>query len=195
MDWSQNILHLNSKFKKNAENNQLICTSWCYQHYNVYTRWMCKCLEHRSLCFPDKEGAKPTVPTIIFLPLFRCLDSTAWPGSRNYSTNGFSPNTDICVTKGSWTCHDNCQRRTLTLGETQGSIFAPLLNVRVSKSPIANFLLMSLKGRAMGSSAELFELLRWHVAWAQSFYEGVWEVVSAESLYFSRWSKTTPKSF
>lgn len=153
MDWSQDILHLNSKFE-----------CWKYPAYlspgvstsiRTYTHDKCVSAEIAVLCVsPDKDA---TIPSAChhFLFLFSLFFFLSSPDSRNYSANGISLNSDICVTKGIWTCHDNCRQRTLRLGEPQGSIFAPRLNVCVSKSPTANFLWRSLKGRVMGCCVEL----------------------------------------
>lgn len=140
---------------------------------------MCKCWDCGSVCFPDTEATIPSGSHHFPAFLLMSWPSTASPGSRNYSANGVSLNSDICVTKGMWTCQDNCRQRTLRRGEPQGSIFAPLLKVCVSKSPTANFLWRSLKGGVMGCRVEL---LSCKDASAQSFGKGVSED-SIELLY------------
>lgn len=148
MVWSQDILHLNSKFKKNAENNQIIYLLVLAPAFERAHTMNVQVLRPQFCVFPWQRSCKPHSASHHF-PAFLLMSwpATASPGSRNYSANGISLNTDICVTKGIWTCHDKCRERTLRLGEPQGSIFAPLLNVCVSKSPTANFLLLSLKRR------------------------------------------------
>lgn len=96
----------------------------------MHTQWVWSVLRSHFCVFPWQRSCKPYSASHHF-PAFvlRSWPSTASPGSWNYSANDTSLNTDICVTKGTWTCHNICRQRTLRLREPQGSIFAPLMNI------------------------------------------------------------------
>lgn len=157
MDWSQDILHLNSKFecwKYPAHLSPAVSTSIrTYTH----TRWMCKCWDCGSVCFPDTEATIPSGSHHFPAFLLMSWPSTASPGSRNSSANDVSLSSDICVTKGMWTCQDNCRQRTLRRGEPEGSILAPLLNVcqQISNRKLS---VTVFKRRSNGMPCRTFEL-------------------------------------